>query len=286
MTDPAPPSVLALVPTYNGGAFLTATLASLTAQDYPALRILISDDASTDGTWEVCAAAAARDPRVTAVRQPVRQGWIGNSNALLARVDADFAFFAPHDDVFVPSYVSRLAAALTGAPDVVLAFADTLGYASDGRPLERTAESMARPAGRLRRGLRYVIAIEGDRWIPFRGLVRAEALRRVGGLRASRVGEPDADGRWLFRLNLLGPFVRVAEVLCTKRFGGLSRSWEYSRRVRVATRAAYAREVLDADLDLLERTALLAAVALSVASGALPSGIRARVARVFQRAGV
>jgi len=288
MTDRVLPSVLALVPTYNGDAFIAETLASLAAQDYPAFRILISDDASTDRTWELCAAFACRDARVAAVRQPVRRGWIGNSNALLARVDADYAFFAPHDDVFAPSYVSRLAAALTAAPDAVLAFADTMGGAPDGSRVRRTARTIVRPAGRLRRGLRYVIGVDWDRWTPFRGLVRAEALRRVGGLRSSRAGESDADGRWLFRLHLLGPFVRVSEVLCTKRYpaGRLSKSWSRSRRTMIARRAAYARDVLDADLHPIERGALLASVASSIAMMLLQTRVRGRLARVVRRAGI
>ena len=47
------PLVTALVPTYNGAAFITRTLDSLAAQTWPHIEILIGDDRSTDDTLEV-----------------------------------------------------------------------------------------------------------------------------------------------------------------------------------------------------------------------------------------
>ena len=284
----APARVVALVPTYNGAAFVAATLASLAAQDHPALTVLVSDDASTDETHAICAAAAARDPRVTLLRQPTRLGWIGNSNTLLARADGDYAFFAPHDDLFAPTYVSQLLAALAARPDAVLAYADTVGIEPDGRESLRTAARVVQPGGRVRRGLAWVLVDTWDRWTPFRGLVRMAVLRRVGGLRPSRAGEPEADGRWLFRLNLLGPFVRVPEVLCWKRIHptSLNRSWSRWRRVQLATRAAYVREVLAADLRPAERAALLAAIGAAIALRVLPWHLRSPIAGTLRRLGV
>ena len=270
-------TVVALVPTYNGARFLTDTLASLAAQDYPALRVLVSDDGSSDETWDICEAFRKRDGRFTAVRQPARLGWIGNSNWLLARADGDYAFFAPHDDLFEPSYVSRMVVALAQRPDAVLAFAHTLNFEPDGSRTTRTAEQTVRPGGRVRRGLRYLGEGDTDRWTPFRGVVRAAALQDVGGLRPSWSGEIDADGRWLFRLHLLGPFVRVPEVLCRKRRhpDSLHKSWARPKRTLVARRAAYAREVLAADLAVRERVALLAAVGVASALLCLPDRARA-----------
>ena len=267
-----------MVPTYNGEAFVAETLASLAAQTYPALRVLVSDDASTDGTAAICASVAGADPRFTLVRQPARLGWIGNSNALLARADAEYAFFATHDDLFAPTYVERTVAALAERPDAVLAYTDTVSFGADGESVRKTGERTVRPGTRVQRGLRYVVGGDNGRWIPMRGVARTAVLRGVGGLRAWRGREYEADGRFLFRLHLLGPFVRVAEALCHKRRhdGALHDSWPHRRVRYIAQHAAYAREVLDADLRPRERATLLAAVAAVTAVSALPWRLRWR----------
>ena len=65
------PLVTALVPTYNGAAFIGRTLDSLAAQTWPNLEILIGDDCSTDETLEVVTAFAADrgSPRLQAVER-------------------------------------------------------------------------------------------------------------------------------------------------------------------------------------------------------------------------
>ncbi len=274
-----------MVPTYNGAAFVAETLASLAAQEYPALQVLVSDDASTDATVAICAAFATSDDRFTLVRQPARLGWIGNSNALLARADAEYAFFATHDDLFDPAYVDRTLAALAARPDAVLAYTHTEAFTLDGQRVRMTAERTVRPGSRLQRGLRYITGDDPERWIPMRGLARTELLRRIGGLRAWRGREYDADGRFLFRVHLLGPFARVPEVLCHKRrhAGALHDSWPPRRTRYIVQRAAYAREVLDAELRPSERATLLAAVTLTTALATLSWRLRRRAYRMVAR---
>ena len=274
-----------MVPTYNGAAFLAETLASLATQTYPALRVLLSDDDSTDGTAAICASFAAADARFSVVRQPTRLGWIGNSNALLARADAEYAFFATHDDLFEPSYVARTMAALAERPGAVLGYADTMMFSDDGTRTRKTAERTVRPGTRVQRGLRYIVGGDMDRWIPMRGVARTTILRHVGGLRLWRGREYEADGRFLFRLHLLGPFARVADVLCHKRrhAAALHDSWPRRRARYVTQHAAYAREVLEADLHASERATLLAAVAAVTAVSALPWRLRWRSYRMLAR---
>jgi len=76
------PRVLAMTPAYNGEAFLQRTLESLAAQTYPALRVLIADDASTDATADIAEAHVRRDSRFSLVRRSTNLGWTGNTNAM------------------------------------------------------------------------------------------------------------------------------------------------------------------------------------------------------------
>ncbi len=66
------PSVAAIVLTYEGKDLVLQTVPSLLAMEYPALRIVVVDNGSTDGTAE---ALAERHPEVLVVRTETNQ-WI------------------------------------------------------------------------------------------------------------------------------------------------------------------------------------------------------------------
>src|SRR5206468_8408273 len=108
----AVPSVVALVPTWKAASFIAATLDTLFAQTYPGLTILVSDDASPDGTAEVCERYGARHRGLRVIRQPRNRGWVGNVNALLREARGDYFWFAFQDDLPEPTYVERCVAAL------------------------------------------------------------------------------------------------------------------------------------------------------------------------------
>jgi hypothetical protein len=59
------------IPVYNGEAFLRQTLESILAQSFTPFELIVSDNASTDGTAEEIARAfASRDSRVRYHRNP------------------------------------------------------------------------------------------------------------------------------------------------------------------------------------------------------------------------
>ena len=62
------------LPVYNGGDYLEEALESIAAQTYRNYEVVISDNASTDRTADICESYAARDPRIRYVRNPVNIG--------------------------------------------------------------------------------------------------------------------------------------------------------------------------------------------------------------------
>ena len=58
------PKISVLIPTYNYARFLPAAVESVLAQDFREFELLISDDASTDGSAEVIRSYAERDSRI------------------------------------------------------------------------------------------------------------------------------------------------------------------------------------------------------------------------------
>lgn len=243
-SSPARPLVSALVPTYNGAAFIERTLASLAAQTWPHLEILIADDCSTDDTLAIVSRFAADHDNVTVLERTSNLGWLRNTNDLMGRARGELMFFAFHDDVVAPTYVERLASALLERPRAVLAFSDLELTEVDGTRTTRTFDNLDGRSSRLARGI-----VMGRRpenwWLPNRGVFRAEAFRRVGGIHPNEAGEYTADWPWLLHLAILGEFVRVPEVLCHKYFQktSLSKNWPDGATERQALQRAGAAEV-------------------------------------------
>src|SRR3954466_13368966 len=73
-SDGRRPTVSVCVPTYNGAAFLTETLASIAAQTFENYEVLIVDDGSKDSTVDLAEAYAASDARVRVLRNGERAG--------------------------------------------------------------------------------------------------------------------------------------------------------------------------------------------------------------------
>jgi len=118
----AQPLVSIGVPTRNGATYLAEILESLSAQDHPELEILVADNASTDATPEIIAAAAARDPRIRGLRMRVDIGQRENFNRVFQASRGEFFMWASDHDLRQPDFVSQLLAAMEGAPELALAY--------------------------------------------------------------------------------------------------------------------------------------------------------------------
>ena len=89
------PTVSVIVPAYNEGAVIARTIASLLAQSYPALEVVIVDDGSTDDTLATARATAA-DPRLRVLTQAnggkasaLNHGISAATGEIIVVVDAD-----------------------------------------------------------------------------------------------------------------------------------------------------------------------------------------------------
>lgn len=222
------PLVTALVPTYNGARFIGRTLESLAVQTWPNLEVLIGDDRSTDDTLEVVRRFAERHPNVRIIERDANLGWLRNSNDLMANARGEMMFFAFHDDVVAPTYVEELVRALQAAPTAVLAFSDMEVHELDGTVDRHAFELLEGVAAAMERG-RIMVRRPDGWWVPNRGLFRTAAFAEVGGIHPNDRGEFSADWTWLLGLSLVGGFVRVPRVLCTKYYqaASLSKQWPH-----------------------------------------------------------
>ncbi len=268
------PAVVACVPIRNAGEFLADTLRSLAAQDHPNVRVLMSDDVSSDDSVAIARDFQASSGRFQLLTQPRQLGWIANVNVLLerARSEARYLFVLPHDDIVAPTYISRLVDALEGAPEAALAFTDVRHVWCDGPVDERPPPMVASYRqldglrSRLERG-RIALGYHRDLaqghyphvlTAAYRGLFRAEALARVGLMHSNPAGSFGADWGWLLAMALEGRVLRLSETLVTKRryHRSLSRGWRYSLGQRLGEAIGCAQTLRRYPLSLREELLL------------------------------
>jgi glycosyltransferase involved in cell wall biosynthesis len=216
------------LPVRNGERYLAAALDSLLAQTFGDFELIVSDNASTDATPEICLRYAARDPRIRFSRLEFDIGGFRNHNRVVGLARGAFFSWAAHDDLRAPEHLARCMARLEAEPGAVLAYSPERRIGAQGEPLPEppalTAGSEADPVRR------WTALLYGD-WIyePSYGVMRTAVLRQTGLLRQ----HVDSDRALLAELTLHGRFLRLPEPLLQRRMHDNSSLRQY------ATTAAY-----------------------------------------------
>jgi hypothetical protein len=127
-----PPRVSVLMAVRDGLPYLPEALASVLAQTWRDLELVVVDDGSTDGSREVL--AACTDPRVRVIHAPSR-GLAASLALLVSEARGELLARMDADDVCAPDRLARQVAAMDAHPHVGLV--DSLVHRIDaaGRPL-------------------------------------------------------------------------------------------------------------------------------------------------------
>ncbi|GAN55442.1 glycoside hydrolase family 99-like domain-containing protein [Tanticharoenia sakaeratensis] len=137
IAQPELPRVSIVVLSYNYARFMAARLASLFAQGLPVLEIVVLDDASADDSVAVAEQTAEDWGRTIEIVRCAR-----NSGSVFAQwrhaaeiARGDWIWIAEADDLSEPDQLPTLCAALSNAPDAVMAFCDSRTIDGDGARL-------------------------------------------------------------------------------------------------------------------------------------------------------
>lgn len=144
-----PQLVSIAIPTYNHAAFIEACLASVCAQTYPELELILIDDGSTDDTFEL--AQRFLEPNRKRFRRVVlerheNQGVSANSNACIQACQGDWVHLLGSDDLLYPNKVERIQQSIQdwNCPNLALVHADCNYIGEDGSIVTR-AKQKSRP---------------------------------------------------------------------------------------------------------------------------------------------
>lgn len=181
------PTVSIGLPVYNGERFLEETIESILGQTFRDLELIISDNASTDATPEICRRYAERDPRVRYSCNPENVGAARNYNTAFELSRGRYFKWQGHDDPIPPEYLERCVGALESDPDVVVAYGRQVPIDELGQPKRTGALVAARLQGRpglesRHAAWRYLACVAmpvGHPVGPIFGVIRRDVLRRT-----------------------------------------------------------------------------------------------------------
>lgn len=212
----SPPRVSVGMPVYNGERYVQAALDTVLAQTFGDFELVISDNASTDATPDICREYAARDSRIRYSRNEENIGGARNHNRTIHLAAGRYFKWAHADDLCAPEFLARCVEVLEQCATVVLCYPKTRMIDAAGRPMFDLEDGLdlraPDPVERYRAFHRRFRS--GNWWInPMLGVMRTEALRKTR-LHGSYYS---ADIVLLAELALLGEFYELPQRLMYRR---------------------------------------------------------------------
>lgn len=202
------------IPVYNGQRFLRRAIDSLLFQDYKNIEVIISDNASTDKTFQICKEYAERDARILLNRNANNIGAINNFRLVLEKAKGKYFMWAAADDYWHPEFVSSLLKELDAHPESGVAMCaferiwddasvfDTIRFDGEDNPNHRSYYQMLKG---LTSGRKYNLYIYG--------LFNTRILK---GAMKTCFDVPGWDRIFICQLALATPFRYVAHILYKK----------------------------------------------------------------------
>ena len=132
----AAPKVSVLMPVYNGERYVRETIASILAQTFREFDLIIMDDGSIDGTFDILQSLAKQDGRIQLLRNEVNVGIVRTMNTLFGLATGEYINRHDADDISLPDRFEQQVSFLDENPKVGLVSCRIQLIDVDGAPLE------------------------------------------------------------------------------------------------------------------------------------------------------
>lgn len=202
-----PPKLSIGLPVYNGDKFLQAAIDSLLAQTFTDFELIISDNASTDNTEEICRAYAAQDSRIRYYRNDKNIGCSLNFNRVFELSTGEYFKWAAYDDLHAPDFLAKCVAVLDYNPDIVLCHSHVYYIDENSNFLQNYNIKLNTDSQKPHE--RFHALLTKHLCYQCYGVIRASVLRQTPLMG----GYGTADAILLLRLGLLGRFYEIPEYL-------------------------------------------------------------------------
>lgn len=208
--------VTVVIPVYNGEYLLPDALGSVLAQDFSGFEVLLLDDGSLDGSWNVI--VECEDPRVRKVRHANR-GLAATLNRGVELAKGRYLARQDQDDKLLPGRLAKQWAFLEAHPDVAMVGTWAQIFVGE-RPTDRCHRHSCSDEA-----LRFELLFDNP-FVHSSMMIRVEVLRDVGGYCEDPSRQPPEDYELWSRIGRTYRLANLPEVLTVYREvpGSMSRS--------------------------------------------------------------
>ena len=235
------PLVTVGIASYNNGRYITETLDSIYALDYPSVELIVVDDASSDDSVAVIEAWLAQHPGYNGrlIAHPSNKGICPVCNRLISEARGKYVCMIGSDDLYLPQKLAVQVAILeAAAPDVGVVYSDVSTICPDGSVLVPSLYATGQPVPSV-----------GDIWLPMLRVnfipAMTTLIRRdcydVVGLYDENLAYEDWD-MWL-RLSRKFKFLYQPEVTALYRVHGGSVTYTRRRQMNESSCALLQKQV-------------------------------------------
>jgi glycosyltransferase involved in cell wall biosynthesis len=208
MANPSsPPQVSVGLPVYNGERFIAQAIESILSQTFGNFELIISDNASTDATEQICREYAAKDSRVRYYRSDQNRGAAWNHNRVVELARGPYFRWQCHDDYCDPTFLEKCFAGIQSDPGVVLCYPRFVRVDEQGKQFGVKSSKVvggAEPHVRFRS-----LIYRRDSCEEIYGITRTSVIRKTALIGAYS----NSDDTFLAELILHGRFHEVPEPL-------------------------------------------------------------------------
>lgn len=206
------PKVSIGLPVFNGENFLRQALESILSQTFEDFEVIISDNASNDGTEKICRKYMYKDRRIKYHRNRINLGAAQNYNKVFRLSHGEYFKWAAHDDELHPDFLKVCLESILKNKSIVLSFPKTYRINSKSNITGSYSIPMKCHSYNVRERFRDLIIVRHS-CVAIFGIIRSSVLSKtplIGGYFGS-------DRNLLAELGLYGRLIEIPEYLLYRR---------------------------------------------------------------------
>lgn len=201
------------LPVYNGEKYIQEAVNSILSQSYENFELIISDNASSDNTENICREFCQKDERIRYSRHGYNIGAVPNFNSVLNLSRGKYFKWAAHDDVICPDYLARCVQILERRKEVVLCQSRVVVINSSSQPIEKIKFDLSGANSDSPHIRFHDLLLKGILGFEIFGLIRADILKSIKPMGSY----PGSDKVMRAELGLIGKIVEIPEYLFLSR---------------------------------------------------------------------
>jgi glycosyltransferase involved in cell wall biosynthesis len=205
------PCVSVCLPVYNGETYIGEAISSICEQTFEDIEVIISDNASTDGTQPLCREAATYDSRIRYFRSDTNRGLAWNYNQAFKLATGQYLVWIGHDDLMAPDYIRCCVEGIQRHADTLLCFTNAIDIDGEGNMIQQV--DLTNPGAAEAPSERFRHILSDDRCDSICGLMKTEFLQQT----RLHAGYAESDRVLLAEMGFRGRFNKIPDYLFSRR---------------------------------------------------------------------